>query len=198
MEFKDRISSYPGRYTMTDENGNVSNVVLERNDEPVQEGTPLNADTFNSMQEAIQIESEEYPGCFYKMVDGEKQWLNPPMIPWKLYATTERYNGDTVYVTACEVPLGDDEDEGIADGGKFSVNSSFPTGGYITDVCGVAEWKNGNNTVCDPINVAYKRGNYCNVSFAGKSVTVEYSSGYKGYTLRLLVKFAFNGKIVGI
>jgi hypothetical protein len=49
MVFEDRISAYPNRYTMTDENGNVSHVILERADEPTIPGTPLNAETFNKM-----------------------------------------------------------------------------------------------------------------------------------------------------
>lgn len=47
--FEDRVSTYPNRYTMTDENGNVHSVVLERADEPITPGTPLNAETFNAI-----------------------------------------------------------------------------------------------------------------------------------------------------
>lgn len=54
MIFEDRISAYPNRYTMTDENGNASHVILERADEPTIPGTPLNAETFNEMQESIE------------------------------------------------------------------------------------------------------------------------------------------------
>ena len=49
MVFEDRVSTYPNRYTMTDENGNVSHVLLERDDEPITTGTPLNAETFNRL-----------------------------------------------------------------------------------------------------------------------------------------------------
>ena len=47
--FEDRVSAYPNRYLITDENGNSSYVVLERADEPVKVGTPLNAETFNGV-----------------------------------------------------------------------------------------------------------------------------------------------------
>ena len=53
MVFEDRVSAYPNTYAMTDENGNVSRVILERADEPVIPGTPLNAETFNKMYEEI-------------------------------------------------------------------------------------------------------------------------------------------------
>lgn len=49
MTFKDRIPAKPNRYAITDENGNVEYVVIKRADEPVEPGTPLNADTFNRM-----------------------------------------------------------------------------------------------------------------------------------------------------
>lgn len=49
MEFLDRVSAYPNRYVMTDENGNTSYIYLERADEPTVPGTPLNAETFEKM-----------------------------------------------------------------------------------------------------------------------------------------------------
>lgn len=43
------------------------------------------------------IESTEYPGCYYRTVDGETEWINPPMLKNVEYRTTERYNGLPVY-----------------------------------------------------------------------------------------------------
>lgn len=94
MKIIDRVSAYPNRYVITDENGNTSYVYLERADEPTVPGTPLNAETFNKRM----IESDEYPGCYYRMVDGETEWLNPPMVADVEYRTTERCNGKPVYV----------------------------------------------------------------------------------------------------
>ena len=42
-------------------------------------------------------ESADYPGCYYRVVDGEDEWINPPMIPGMEYRTTERFYGKTVY-----------------------------------------------------------------------------------------------------
>ena len=53
MIFEDRISTYPNRYRMTTDNGDTSHIILERDDEPVVVGTPLNAETFNGMQDDI-------------------------------------------------------------------------------------------------------------------------------------------------
>lgn len=44
------------------------------------------------------VESEVHPGCYYHLVDGEEEWINPPMTVVKEYRTTERWgNGVPVY-----------------------------------------------------------------------------------------------------
>lgn len=45
----------------------------------------------------VTLESTEYPGCFYRMVDGEKEWTNPPMLYGEEYRTTKRHHGKVVY-----------------------------------------------------------------------------------------------------
>ena len=47
--FEDRQSKNPGRFTMTDAEGKSQIVTLERSDNPIVPGTPLNAATFNTM-----------------------------------------------------------------------------------------------------------------------------------------------------
>jgi hypothetical protein len=42
-------------------------------------------------------ESETHPGCYYRMVGGVQEWLNPPMAGGVEYRTTERYLGEPVY-----------------------------------------------------------------------------------------------------
>lgn len=42
---KDRVPTYPGRTKITREDGTVEHVILERADDPVEEGTPLNKGT---------------------------------------------------------------------------------------------------------------------------------------------------------
>lgn len=44
------------------------------------------------------VESTDYPGCYYRMVDGVVEWFNPPMLLGVEYRTTERFNGHPVYV----------------------------------------------------------------------------------------------------
>lgn len=47
--FVDRESAYPNKYLVTPENGSSYYIILERADEPVVVGTPLNAETFNNL-----------------------------------------------------------------------------------------------------------------------------------------------------
>ena len=44
------------------------------------------------------VESADYPGCFYRLYGGLKEWLNPPMVVGEEYRTTDRMDGKTVYV----------------------------------------------------------------------------------------------------
>lgn len=44
------------------------------------------------------IEDANHSGCFYRTVNGETEWINPPMIIGTEYRTTKRCDGKTVYV----------------------------------------------------------------------------------------------------
>lgn len=46
------------------------------------------------------VEDEDYPGCYYRMRNGEKEWLNPPMEFGIEYRLTERFRGEPVYTKA--------------------------------------------------------------------------------------------------
>ena len=50
-----------------------------------------------NLEVAQAIKSNDYPGCFYRIIDGETEWLNPPMIKNVEYRTTKRYKGLAVY-----------------------------------------------------------------------------------------------------
>lgn len=43
------------------------------------------------------IEHDDYPGCYYRVIDGQLEWDNPPLITNVEYRTTERYKGAVVY-----------------------------------------------------------------------------------------------------
>lgn len=51
MHFVDRKAKYPGRWTMKKPDGTSEIVTLIRNDEPEVEGTPMNAETLNTLSD---------------------------------------------------------------------------------------------------------------------------------------------------
>lgn len=51
MVFVDRKAKYPGRWTMRKSDGSTEIVTLLRNDEPEVEGTPMNAETLNTLSD---------------------------------------------------------------------------------------------------------------------------------------------------
>lgn len=49
MVFEDRVAKYPGRWTMVKSDGTSEVITLVRNDEPIKDGTPINASTLNEL-----------------------------------------------------------------------------------------------------------------------------------------------------
>lgn len=123
----DRVPGAPGQYqaVITAEQqqkllaAEPFSITLTRDDQPIVEGTPFCKETVlpDSVVSALglyyydptpadalmalsqrQVESNVYPGCFYRNVGNEQEWLNPPMMEREEYRTTERYNGQPVYV----------------------------------------------------------------------------------------------------
>ena len=45
----------------------------------------------------VEAESKEHPGCYYRIVNGETEWINPPMVAGVEYRTDKRHNGNVVY-----------------------------------------------------------------------------------------------------
>lgn len=50
INFKDRLPQNPNRYDITKSDGTTETVTITRNDNPVEEGTPLNRAKFMAMQ----------------------------------------------------------------------------------------------------------------------------------------------------
>ena len=101
------------------------------------------------------IESSEYSGCYYRVVYGEREWINPPMIDGVRYRTTERYNGSPIYV--CRVRIAAEDSSSTiktydALSGLLQVISITGTkvcdGAYIHDL----------NSSERPCTVSYKSG----------------------------------------
>ena len=64
------------------------------------------AETLEKAQKNLQIypaeQDTENPGHYYRTVDGEKEWINPPMTVGVEYRTTERFMGAPVYTSIAE------------------------------------------------------------------------------------------------
>ena len=64
-------------------------------------GQPAQVDqldhTAQQIDDGIGFESTDYPGCYYRTVDGAVEWFNPPMLLGVEYRTQERYLGKSVY-----------------------------------------------------------------------------------------------------
>lgn len=85
----------------------------------------------------IPIEDNENPGCYYWLIDGEKEWENPPMIPGTEYRTTEKYNGKPVYRLLQEVALDEPDRAGADSPNGFTVD--IPSGATVIEVNGVVK-----------------------------------------------------------
>lgn len=71
-------------------------------------------------------ESATYPGCYFRTVDGETEWLNPPMIQGTEYRTVERYKGSVVYEKAFNFgELPDTDQKRVSTGISYAKVVSF-------------------------------------------------------------------------
>lgn len=147
----DRVPGAPGQYKAVISENNLQKmqageefvITMVRDDQPQIEGTPYSkaavlpddlaqrlcpglkdptpADAFAALL-ATAEESTDHPGCYYRMVDGEREWLNPPMEIETEYRTTERYLGKPVFAR-------------VLDFGPLPNNSSngYPITGFGVD-----------------------------------------------------------------
>ena len=76
------------------EESDAATLILDVND--LKERMPELESDMEDMK-ALLIESAEFPGCFYRMVNGFMEWINPPTMPGVEYMTTERWNNKNVY-----------------------------------------------------------------------------------------------------
>ena len=101
--------------------GENFSITLVRDDDPIVEGTPYSkaavlpdalaevlcpdiddptpADALFALLnlKSHVTEDADHPGCFYRIVNGVQEWVNPPMELGVEYRTTERWLGKVVY-----------------------------------------------------------------------------------------------------
>ena len=86
-------------------------------------------------------ESINHPGCFYRMVNGVQEWLNPPMELGVEYKTTERYMGKPVYYKAIDCGAGPNNTSKTVSHGISNVE-------YIDVPCSYMRNSSGTITGC--------------------------------------------------
>jgi hypothetical protein len=67
-----------------------------KGDTPVKGVDYLTEEDINAINGST-VESTDHPGCYYRMVNEEVEWINPPMMLGVEYRTTERYLSKPVY-----------------------------------------------------------------------------------------------------
>ena len=102
---RDRITNLSTSLEITNSNletanNNIETLASRTNQLPVANGgtgaNNVNAARLN-LGVAPAIESEEYPGCYYRIVNDKTEWINPPMVDGEEYRLTERFAGKAVF-----------------------------------------------------------------------------------------------------
>ena len=124
-------------------------------------------------------ESTDYPGCYYRTVDGVREWINPPMA-WDVeYRTTERYNSKPVYVKSMGL--------GTMPAASTLKSVSFGTGTEVAiDVTGRMEYDS------DTYTIPFDRGNGTSAAIFAKSSQICLLSGANSiasYNVYAVVKY---------
>lgn len=81
--------------------------------------------------DSVWTESTDHPGCFYRNVDGEVEWLNPPMVAGVPYRTAERHCNKPVYkilVDMCDEDYQLHDEDGYTIGYEGSVSLYWSDG----------------------------------------------------------------------
>ena len=104
MNFKDRRSRYPGRYTIKPTDGSAPFIAdLVRNDNPIDEGTALNAATFNALHRALTARNLLDNSNFRAPINqrGGDAYVGPcySIDRWKLANLDLYVNDGSIYLT---------------------------------------------------------------------------------------------------
>ena len=120
------------------------------------------------------IESTEHPGCYYRMVDGEREWINPPFLRGVEYRTTERLDGLVVYTK-------------LVDFGAMPANSSKTVNNVVTGnifhVDGIVFNEYG------ALFVTFATNQAISCDFMASHVSVQTTYDFSNCTAYLIIKF---------
>lgn len=131
-----------------------------------------------------ELESADYPGCYYRMADGEQEWRNPPMVFGQSYRTTERFNGKPVYVGSVNIPkLVEDREDPV------DYKDALVYGAEVFHVSGTIS---SGGLVYIQIPYYYSDTQYCHVDVRwpeNNEVVVAHGEDLVGHQCQLLFKF---------
>ena len=97
VNFKDRVPRNPGQVKLTPVEGSVNTYILERADNPTEEGTPLDKATFNSVVHSRLTGRYYQPSYARISVSSATSYTNPiPQSGWTNVTTTGAQSGSYV------------------------------------------------------------------------------------------------------
>lgn len=120
------------------------------------------------------VQSSTYAGCYYRMVGGEREWINPPMVLGVEYRTTERLDKLVVYTKMTsfgEMPHNSSKTvHDVVDGSIFSVDGIV----FNADGIPIVTFATNQSVSCD---------------FSGRHVSVGTTYEFSNCTAYLIVKY---------
>ena len=140
-------------------------------------GQPAQVDqldhTAQEIDDGIGFESTDYPGCYYRTVDGAVEWLNPPMVVGTEYRTTERFMGKPVYVKLVDFgPGANNTEKGVEHGASNAIVIDY--GGYA---------KSGNSALSVPWI------SHSTLSVSSTVIVMDADANYSGYNVYVWIKY---------
>ena len=140
-------------------------------------GQPAQVDqlehTAQEIDDGIGFESTDYPGCYYRTVDGAVEWLNPPMVVGTEYRTTERFMGKPVYVKLVDFGAGaNNTEKSVEHGASTAIVIDY--GGYA---------KSGNSALSVPWM------SHSTLSVSNTVIVMTADANYSGYNVYVWIKY---------
>ena len=128
------------------------------------------------------VESPSFPGCYYRIVDGQTEWINPPMAVGEEYRTAERYNGKAVYARLLSIGA-------LPNATKVSVAVAGEVDKFVAATLNATS-SGGRADLINPTGVSLSFGHNHPGSPANSSwVDIVTNSAFSDYTAWLLVKY---------
>ena len=92
------------------------------------------------------IGSTDNPGCYYRIVDGEQEWVNPPLVAGVSYRTDRRWLGKTVYTMLVDCgTFADNKKVSVDLGGSVQpIRASVQAGNYLLPAYDLGSAASGN------------------------------------------------------